>query len=52
MEVIIIITKEVPDQAAAETFTANAKNFIANTPPLNDPSVRTSIETRDQLDGT
>jgi len=52
MEVIIIITKEVADQQAAETFADNAKNFIANTPPLNDPSVRTSIETRQQIDGS
>lgn len=51
MEVIIIITKEVPDQATAETFAAQAKNFISNNPPLNDPSIRINIETRQQIDG-
>ncbi len=52
MEVIIIITKEVADQTAAETFAAQAKNFIAGCPPLNEPSIRVNIETRQQIDGS
>lgn len=50
MEVIIIITKEVADQAAAETFSQQTRNFITDNPALNDPSIRINIESRDKIE--
>lgn len=50
MEVIIIITKEVADQAEAEQFANQTKTFIKNNPPLNDPSIKINIESRDKLE--
>lgn len=49
MEVIIIITKEVADQAEAETFAQQTRSFIANNPPLNNPDLKINIETRNNI---
>jgi hypothetical protein len=45
-EIIILITKSCADDAAANTFVNQAKNFINAQPALNNPSVIVTIEKR------
>ena len=49
MELIIIITKTVEDNADADTFARQVRTFVSNNPALNRPDIRIETETRDKI---
>jgi len=50
MELILIMTKTVCDQAEGESFAAQVRSFVANNPALNNPTVRVEMEIRDKIE--